>query len=204
MPKTEPLTRGHKKKARTHRRLIDAGVHAFAARGARITVRDVADGAGVSTGTFYNYFDDIESFVDALALELLGTVVQEVAGSNQPDPARRFATATTRFLRFVQSGPDWGWVVLRLVARPDTDPTLLDELRRDLEQAHATGRFTLAPDEMAVDLIVGLLLTSIRRIAAGEAPPDLPRAVVERLLILLGLCPTEAQALAAEAASPPA
>ena len=55
---SRPRTRGYKKRERTRRSLLDAGVETFAKLGGGLTVRDVVECAGVSNGTFYNYFDD--------------------------------------------------------------------------------------------------------------------------------------------------
>ena len=60
-------TRGYKKKERTRRQLVEAGVRVLAARGEGLTVSDVVAEAEVSNGTFYNYFPDREVFIDAVA-----------------------------------------------------------------------------------------------------------------------------------------
>lgn len=199
-------TRGHKKKQRTRQALLDAGIAVFAERGARLTVQDIAAAADRSTGTFYNYFEDIEDFIDQLSMELALSMGDEVAQSGIEDPARRFALATTRAFIKAEAEPAWGLAMLRLAGNPDPKLELLRHLRADLIQGFSKGRFTAAPDEMTLALVVGGLLMTIRFLSTEVATPRLPERAVARLLAVLGVSQKEAQALAAEAlllASPP-
>ena len=61
-------TRGYKKKERTRRQLVEAGVRALAAKGEGLTVSDVVAEAEVSNGTFYNYFPTSEDLLQAVRL----------------------------------------------------------------------------------------------------------------------------------------
>ena len=63
----EPRTRGHRKRERTRRQLLEAGLRVLAAKGQGLSVSDVVAEAEVSNGTFYNYFDDREQLLAALA-----------------------------------------------------------------------------------------------------------------------------------------
>ena len=67
----QPLTRGHKKKARTRRRLIAAAIDVIADRGEAFSISDVTTAAGVSHGTFYNYFDDRDALLGAVVPQVL-------------------------------------------------------------------------------------------------------------------------------------
>ena len=60
------LTRGHKKKARTRQLLLDTALEVLAEQGEGFTVADLASRAGVSHGTFYNYFSDRDQLIEAL------------------------------------------------------------------------------------------------------------------------------------------
>jgi AcrR family transcriptional regulator len=63
----EPRTRGHKKKERTRRHLIAAGLRVLGEKGQGLTVSDVVAEAEVSNGTFYNYFADRDELLEELA-----------------------------------------------------------------------------------------------------------------------------------------
>ena len=62
----EPRTRGHKKKERTRRHLIAAGLRVLGEKGHGLTVSDVVAEAEVSNGTFYNYFPDKQAVLREL------------------------------------------------------------------------------------------------------------------------------------------
>ena len=95
MPETAiPVrTRGFKKKERTRRQLVEAGVRVLAARGEGLTVSDVVAEAEVSNGTFYNYFPDREVFIDAVAEHSALALAADAAKRPIEDPAERFALA---------------------------------------------------------------------------------------------------------------
>ena len=61
-----PTTRGHKKRSRTRQTLLDAALRVLAESGEGFSLTEVAARAGVSHGTFYNYFRDREELMDAL------------------------------------------------------------------------------------------------------------------------------------------
>ena len=75
----EPRTRGYRKKERTRRQLIAAGLRVLADKGQGLTVSDVVAEAEVSNGTFYNYFADREELLEELAFLSRGELVQDVA-----------------------------------------------------------------------------------------------------------------------------
>ena len=55
-------------KVATRRRILDAAIQAFRARGFRsTTTRDIAEAAGIGTGTLFNYFATKEAIVEFLA-----------------------------------------------------------------------------------------------------------------------------------------
>lgn len=195
-----PRTRGHRKREKTRRLLVDAGLRVLAEKGEALAVSDVTAAADVSNGTFYNYFPDREALMDALAQALLEGLAEAAAREPVEDPARRFALASGRVLRRAAEDPVWGRVVLRLLHRPVVRGGIDRYLREDLAEGFASGRFETGPDDATLDLVLGLLALSIRRIVEGEAAPDAPRRAVERGLRALGLPADEARTLAETAA----
>jgi AcrR family transcriptional regulator len=61
------------------------------------------------------------------------------------------------------------------------------------------GRFEFGADEITLDVLLGLILMSIRRIVRGDAGPDHAERVLERALAILGIAKDEVRTLAAEA-----
>ncbi|HMQ25153.1 MAG TPA: helix-turn-helix domain-containing protein [Acidimicrobiales bacterium] len=198
----EPLTRGHKKKARTRRALLDAALEVLAEQGDGFSVVDVAARAGVSHGTFYNYFADREALVAALVPVLIEAFAARAAAEvDEADAAARFAVITARALAVAAEAPDLVRAALRLEA---VQRALLVEgplayLRDDLTAGLAAGRFDGPVDDGTLDVVVGALLLTARRIVDGEAGLDHRRSVIGRLLASLGVPADEAAVLAARA-----
>jgi AcrR family transcriptional regulator len=191
-------SRGHKKRERTRHQLVAAGVAVLAEKGEALTISDVVARAEVSNGTFYNYFVDRDELIDALAEHSLISLAAESATQTaDQDPARRFAFATLRVLSRVAEDPTWGRALLRLLDRRGSySHDIGAYLREDLAVGFDEGRFEIGPDEITVDVLLGLILMSIRRIVRGDAGPDHAERVLERGLTILGIAKDEARTLA--------
>lgn len=200
-PESPTLSRGHKKRARTRLQLVDAGRRVLAEKGEALTVSDVVVEAGVSNGTFYNYFDDREQLFDALAGHLARELVDQAdLEVDDDDPARRFAIITVRALSRAAADRTWGQLVLRLgTIAPGVGETPGRHLRNDLEQGRIRGRFAVGGDDATVDLVGGALTTAIRRIVTDGTTHTYVIDVIARLLCALGLDRDEASAVAADA-----
>lgn len=196
-----PLSRGHKKRERTRAQLITAGVAVLAQKGEALTISDVVVEAQVSNGTFYNYFADREELMGALAEHSATAFAAQAAiESTEEDPARQFAFVTLRVLRRAIDDPVWGRAILRLTDDQRSFPRAVSRyMQEDLAAGFEQGRFAYGPDDVTLDLITGLLMSSVRRIVRGEAPPGHAERVVERALIALGVAQEEAAQLAADA-----
>ncbi len=210
-----PVTRGHKKKARTRRQLVAAAIEVIGERGEAFTISDVADRAGVSNGTFYNYFDDRDALIDAVVPEVLGTFATESAISiEEADPAVRFATITALALARAVAAPEATRVWLRFdaIQQAVTAGEVIAHLRADLRAGVSAGRFTIADEDAALDVIVGAIILASRRLldqaeaADGAQAPDEAGVghqvgVVTQLLCSLGVTNDEATVIAEAAVS---
>jgi len=197
----EPRTRGYRKKERTRRQLIAAGLRVLAEKGHGLTVSDVVAEAKVSNGTFYNYFVDREELLEALAEHSVLSLAADAAKVRIEDPARRFAVTTMRVMLRASEDDTWARVMLRLASRPESGVDLSRYLREDLEEGFTKGRFDVGPDETTLDQITGLIVMTIRRIVEGNAAPDTQQRMVQRGLRALGVSEVESAELAAEASA---
>ena len=193
-------SRGHKKRERTRCQLVAAGLAVLAEKGEALTISDVVARAEVSNGTFYNYFADRDELIDALAeYSLISLAAESAIQTTDQDPARRFAFATLRVLSRVAEDPTWGRALLRLLDRHRSySRDVGGYLREDLAAGFDEGRFEFGPDEITLDVHLGLISMSIRRIVRGDAGPDHAERVLERALAILGIAKDEARILAAE------
>jgi AcrR family transcriptional regulator len=95
------------------RRILDAALRTFAARGYHGTaVPEVAEAAGVGTGTLYRYFDHKEALVNEVyrdaKLRLKATIMElpEPAGPTPDEAERWFGALWERLATFARVEPD--------------------------------------------------------------------------------------------------
>ncbi len=200
----EPRTRGHKKKERTRRRLVQAAIEVIAERGEAFSVGDVVERAGVANGTFYNYFDDRESLIAAVVPEMLMSLTDHLAQVvTDDDPVQRFATSTAMAMRRAAIAPYEMRALLRTEALQAAMGVAgpLNHLRADLAAGVAAGRFTIVDAEAALDVVAGAVLMTVRRVL--ERGPDTAHeaAVIVHLLRSLGVPGRRATTIADQAVS---
>jgi AcrR family transcriptional regulator len=184
------------KRVRTRRRLVDAGLEVFAELGDAFTVLDVVRRAGVSNGTYYNYFDDLEQLTEAFVAKILTGIAEEVSQQDLADPAERFVIGTLGLMQQMRAQPLWASAILRLSIRPHVMEGLLAPVRADLEAGRATGRFGPHADEVGFEVAAGLYFVMLRRVAHGGQLDDAYLiANVERLLLHFGMPADEVASL---------
>ena len=197
-------TRGHKKKARTRALLVQAAIDAIAEQPGGFSVGDVTRRAGVSQGTFYNYFDDRDALIDAVIPEILTNLSAGNAAlvdlAKVDDPAQRFAIQTALVLAWAGRSPEEVRVLLRLdaVHQMIVEAPALDHLRADLLNGLEAGAFDVGPDAATLDVIVGALFLAARRIVDEPLPDAYAITVVAQLLRTLGIDRTTAAQIAGD------
>lgn len=185
------------RRERMRARLIEAALFVSAARGPDgASIDEVAVAAGVSRGSFYNYFFTLPELLQAssheLGLELMALVLAEIAPV--ADPAERLARAV---LLLIDAGRKYP-LVARFAARMaavalapgSVAHTVLPPL---LRAGMDTGRFVTMPLPEACDLTGAPVLATLARLALGEVVEG--HIVVQGILRVLGLPSPEAEAL---------
>lgn len=199
-----PLSRGHKKRSRTRQLLLDAAMQVVAEAGEGFSLRAVTSAAGVSHGTFYNYFRDREDLMDAVVLHTAETFAARLQTEvDTPDQAVRFAESSARALRASAASPGTMRAVLRLesVQRDLLISGPLSYLHANLVDGHRAGRFTSEIDDATIDVVLGAMLLAVRRAVDGETDDDYVSTLLERLLMTLGVEAGEARRIAVAAVS---
>ncbi|WP_028103907.1 TetR/AcrR family transcriptional regulator [Pseudoduganella violaceinigra] len=188
------------RRERMRQRLIESAMIVFAEKGVGASViPDVRDAAGVSQGSFYNYFRSNEELLIAVAEELSGEMVQliEPVVGDIADPARRVATGMRCYLHLARAH--------RLLARflsaaglrmlrqhNDTFRYLPD----DLTEGQKQGVFTSAPLDIVLDMVAGAGLAALDRMARSRVPKDYPDQVIAALMRMLGMPAAAAEQVA--------
>jgi AcrR family transcriptional regulator len=93
-------------KAATRQRILEAARSMFARGGFHtITTRDIADAAGIATGTLFNYFPTKEALLASLAAEALGCLdwdLDRTAGETLEEDLFAFVSAGLRKLKVLR------------------------------------------------------------------------------------------------------
>lgn len=193
--------------ARTRESLIRAGRELFAERPVdAVAIDDIVQAAQVAKGSFYNHFADREALVGAVTAEIRSGIERAVDAANAgvEDPARRMARATCVYIRFAVDEPERARVLVRVSgALINTNARLNRGLADDLTAGLAAGRFAIATLESAIVFVIGVTQAALARISREPSLPmaiSLAQQISALLLRGLGVPPTEAEAIAAQAA----
>ena len=203
----EPLTRGHKKRARTLEDLLAAATRVFSRKEAILaTFMEIAEEARVASGTVHNYFSSKEELIEATAAKLIerinGPVWKDFA--RVADPAERLAVAIKSAVHLIEDDPDWGAAVLRLVdATHRTTEKLTNLIPEILEEGRKSGRLHFRSAEAAMSLVGGSILAGMRSVSAGASAESMGEHLVEHVMLALGLSAAEARQLATSAGAAP-
>ena len=127
------------------------------------TIADIAAKAGVSPGTFYNYFRDLPAVLDALVDELISYIDGVLADVETPRhrPAGALRRGHRPAAAPARRGPGWAWCLVRF------EPTvgrLREALCERVVVALPPGGRRSRPsrrDLVNVDVLIGTLVTSM-------------------------------------------
>jgi AcrR family transcriptional regulator len=184
----------------TRARLVAAGQRLIGARGMEgVAVATIADEADVGVGSFYNYFESKQDFLDVIIAEvaaLLGKVLERLT-SAMSDPAERVAACIRHVVYLAGEDPTWAWFVLRASdAVPRLTASVTAPIERHVLAGIASGRFKAEDPTVAVNAVGGAMLSVMRARLLGRVGPHADRIAAEQVLRLLGLTPAAAAVVA--------
>jgi AcrR family transcriptional regulator len=153
-------------------------------------VQEVAQVAGVTTGTVYNHFASKEALVERLALTLADSLCRAIdeSYSHISDGAERMAIGQRRYVWLAAASPAWTLMLLDVLPAA---PKVLEEIQKyslaDLRLGIRQKQFKVTSEAAALDMINGLGSFAMRRVALGLAPPQHDVACAALVLRALGL-----------------
>ncbi len=181
-------------------RLMEAAIVVLGARGVEASIIDeITALAGVSRGTFYNYFRTNDELMSAVSTEVGNEIVGAIMGrfDETPDAVVRGAVGMRCWLDVARRYPHVacffrraGMMVLSQNLRAR------DEARRYVPMGVQAGRFDLDRPELAFDLMAGAVFAGINTIVGGGAQDGYAEELTQRVLIGLGVDAAEAAAIA--------
>lgn len=181
---------GQAQKTRTRAAIIRAAIPVFAHHGPDIPViDDFVRAAGVSRGTFYNYFQTTRDLLDAtmeqISNDLIETIIPAVA--DEANPVIRLATAARLFYRKARLDP-----VFRafLGSVSGVGNLAVARAHADLEEAIAKDLIKVKDIELAEAISFGLMVFALRSTNVEAGGPERAREVVRAILNALGADPS--------------
>jgi len=178
---------GQEQRVKTRAWIIKCAIPVFAEHGPDIPViDDFAKAAGISRGSFYNYFQTTRELLDAtmetLSDEVIATIVPAVAGMT--DPVARLATAARMYYRKATMDPLFG-AFLESVSGVGT--LALERARGDLQEAIRSGATRVQDIELAQAIAVGVMVFALKTPAARTGGDARGIEVVRAILSGLGV-----------------
>lgn len=188
------------RRSRMRARLMESALVVFGQRGVEASViDDITAVAGVSRGTFYNYFQSNEDALRSVAIAAANEMMEGVASVvlQFDDGARRTSAGVRSWIRLVAEHPQLaaffrraGLYVLEQNTRVRVD------MPRDLLLGMQSGQFTIAEIELGFVIVGGTVLAAINSIVLGDAPDNYDQIVSERILMALGVAADDAREIA--------
>lgn len=181
---------GQQRRERTRLRLLTAAAQVLAQYGEqKATIEDFVEAAGVSRGTFYNYYGTVGELLDDL-WEYVGQdpflEIQDACASIE-SPAERFTTKARLILQLALQDKAWGWIIYFLSAgKPTIRSELLSYPAPDLKEGIQAGVFSFDNLDSATDLAVGTLRNALHALLSEHRDENYALEICKLLLRAFG------------------
>jgi AcrR family transcriptional regulator len=179
------------KRARMRRKLVESAVLIFAEKGVDAAViDDVIVAAGVSRGTFYNYFRTNAELLEAANEELMNEILAliEARVGEAASPAARLCLGLRLYLDVARRFPLFARFLTRVgLSGLGPGNKLFAYVPVHIAAAMKAGQFRDIPMQVALDLIAGTMITAVARIARGDAGDRYLSEMLTTILRALGL-----------------
>ena len=194
------------RRARMRRKLVESALLVFAEKGVDASViEDVIAAAGVSRGTFYNYYRTNRELLVA-AIEELGNEVVDLIESRVkalPSPAERLCTGLRLNLDAARRFPLFARFIARVGSQAiGPDNLVYKYIPIHIAEGIEAGEFLDVPVGVALDMLVGAGLVTVTRISARRADETYIRAMLLALARSLGPDQRRAEAILSQPLAP--
>lgn len=188
------------RKAPIRTKLMDAALKLIAQdMDCKLTIDEMAKVAGVSRGSFYNYFDSIEELLHALSHELSDQMVQDILPMYGVlmEPWQRISVGYRLFMVRAFMDPAWATFVTRHEAW-EHNTLVSNYVAKDIQEGVTKGFFYVKSIEAGTDFLMGASARAIDCIRRGVQTPGLYMETQVQMIINSMGCPHELSDTAAE------
>lgn len=190
---------GQERRQKMRLRLIESALLVFSEKGVDVSViDDVIALAGVSRGTFYNYFRTNSELVAAVGETLSNELVSLIEShvGELEDPVEILATGLRLFLHAAAAYPNFARFLWRAGFNIDAAGHLIYVyLPRHINRCIERGAFQVKDVPTALTVIVGIMLAAIYSQSTQPSEQNYPECMVKHALLALGVATTEAERL---------
>jgi AcrR family transcriptional regulator len=190
------------RREKTRAKIMRAALVVFAQHGVEAKVIDlIIRHAGVSRGTFYNYFRTNEELFIEVAKEVSNEIIRTVDPivQQQRDPAARIACGIILVLKLARSFPVFAQFVSRGGPPALSAGNLATEMvPRDIQEGIVSGLFTVSDKRLAFDLILGPVIMAFHTVVNANVSEDYSRRLAQAVLQSLGVASRLAQRYASQ------
>lgn len=177
---------GAEKRARTRQVLLDAAFTLLGReRGLTTRIEEILEIAGISRGTFYNYFNSMDELFDALQYELNHDFNTAVLKSlaDMPLAAERAGYAIRYYLERAREDPKWAWAMVNISAGGMIfGAETYRQAQRTVEEGIESGEFELTGPNSGRDILLGTtlaaMITQLRNPPSSTYPASVARHVL--------------------------
>ena len=175
----------------TRSAILAAAERLYADRGfGDVTLRDIVAEANVNLAAVNYHFGSKDDIVEAVVEEAIEGLVEAITARSTrlPDPEEAAIVPLRRFVRLAYDDPDFAGLLVNL-ERADAifEHAVLPFAVRELERGIREGVFEIPDVGIAVTAVIGGALAIMRRILAGQLPPDADAAHAESVLRSFGI-----------------
>lgn len=199
-PASDHRTRvGNERRRKMRLRLIESAFIVFAEKGVDVSViDDVIAVAGVSRGTFYNYFRANGELMAAVGETLSNELVDliETTVGDIENPLEVLATGLRLFLHTARRYPRFADFLWRAGFNADAGGQLIyTYLPRHIVRSINSDLIDVQDPAQALEIIIGIALAAIFSISTRKPADDYPELMVKSALQALGVSDNDAETL---------
>ena len=181
----------------TRQQLIEVALGLIREKGiAKTSVLEITNTAGVSNGSFYYHFQNLDRLLEVVGHEVIERLIDRISSSRQHDAVERLAFATLLVFQQADSFPQQRAIMFKVME--DHDRRFRDlgrQMQADIEWGAQAGDFHVEDTELTTEFCRSILSAALRRRYEGDGNADLPENTARQTLMMLGIAPARAAAV---------
>lgn len=182
------------KREQTRKQLIETALGLIIEKGiAKTSVLEITAEAGVSNGSFYYHFENLERLLEVVGKEVIERLIERIQETQQSNALERIAFATLLVFEQADRHPQQRAIMFRVMEDHERRFRELGrQMQADIEWGAADGDFHVHDPELAMEFSRSILSAALRRRYEGDGNADLPENTAVQTLMMLGIAPARA------------